>query len=61
MITLLIGALKTVSKGSEKESGRVGNQRTIETTALLRSARILRILNPGDMKTPVKDHQITLV
>ena len=67
-ILIVIGALGTVTKllvqGLKGLEIRVRVE-TIQTTALLRSARILR--SPGDLKslavtqTPVKDHQLTLL
>ena len=62
-IRIVIGALGTVTKGlvqGQEDLEIRGRVETIQTTALLRSARILRI--PGDLRrlsvtqTPVKDH-----
>ena len=61
MIAIVIGALSTVTKGliqglEELEiRGRVG---TIQTTALLRTARIVRRL--AVTQTPVKNHLLML-
>ena len=62
---LEIGTLGTVTKtlvqGLEDLEIR-GRVETIQTTALLRSARILNIKkSSGDTQTLVKNHQLTLV
>ena len=47
MISIVIGALGTVSKGWERKVEELeirGQIETIQTTALMRSARILRIV-----------------
>ena len=65
VIPVVIGTLGTIPKGLEKGLEAleiVGRIETIRTTALLKSARILRV-NPGAMRrlvatqTPVKGHQ----
>ena len=64
IVPIVIGALGTITKGLLK--GLDGRVETNQTTALLRTARILR-LSPGDLRrlavtqTPVKKHQVTLV
>ena len=67
-IPIVIGAFGTVTKVLLKglEDMVVGGRmETIQTIALLRTARILK--SPGDLKrvavteTPVKDHQQTLM
>ena len=67
-IPIIIGALSTVIKRLIKGSVHLeikGLVETIQTTALLRSARVLR--SPGDLRrlavtqTPVKDHHLTLM
>ena len=69
IIPIVIGAFGTVSKGLLKglEDLEVGGRmETIQATALLRTARILRRV-PGDLRklaftqTPAKDHQLTLM
>ena len=67
IIPIVIGAFCTVSKGLLKglEDLEVGCRvETIQTTALLKMARIL--MSPGDLRrltvnqSPVKDHQLML-
>ena len=69
IIPIMIGAFGTVTKGllggrEDSEAGR--RSETIQTTALSRTARILRRV-PGDLRrlavtqTPVKDHQMSLM
>ena len=64
IVPIVIGALGTIIKGLLKGledlevSGRV---ETIQTTALLRTARILRRVLETCCQTPVKDHQLTLM
>ena len=68
IIPILIGAFGTVTKGLRKgleNLGVGGRAETIQTTILLRTARILRrVLETwGDFaftQTPVKDYQLTL-
>ena len=69
MMPIVIGAPGTVIKGliiEVKDFEIRGWVETIQTTALLRSARIDE-KNPGDLmrlavtQTPVEDHQLTLV
>ena len=58
IIPIVIDAFGTVTKGLSKglEDLEVGGRvETIQTTALLTTARILRII----LETPVKDHQLT--
>ena len=60
IVPIVIGALGTITKcllkGQEDlEIG--GRTETIQTTALLRTARILRRV----LETPVKNHQLTLM
>ena len=68
IIPIVIGAFGTVTRGLLKglEDMEVGGRvETIQTTALLRTARILRC--PGDLRrltvtqTPVKNHRLTLM
>ena len=71
IIPIVIGAFGSVTKGLLKglEALEVGGGvETIQTTALLRMARILkRMLSPGVLnrlavaQTPVKDDQLTLM
>ena len=72
IIPIVIGAFGTVTKGLLKglEDLEVGRRvETIQTTALLKTARILRrVLEAwGDLRrlavtqSPVKDHQLTLM
>ena len=69
IVPIVIGALGTITKGLLKglEDLEVGGRvETIQTTALLRTARILRrVLETwGDFavtQTPVKNHQLTLM
>ena len=66
VIPIVIGAFGTVTKGLLKglEDLEVGNLvETIQTTALLKTARILRrVLETwGDLLSPVKYHQLTLM
>ena len=59
ILPIEIGALGTISKGLLKglEDLEVGGRvKTIQTTALLRTARILAIT-----QTPVKNHQLILM
>ena len=68
IVPIVIGAFGTVTKELLKGlddlevGGRVD---TIQTTALLKTARILRrvLETCGDLRslTPVKDHQLTLM
>ena len=65
VIPIVIGNLSTVTKGlvqgleDLKVTGRV---ETIQTTALLRSARILsRVQRLAVTQTPVRNHRLTLV
>ena len=64
IIPIVIGAFETVTKGTGGV-GVGGRVETIQTTALLRTARILRrvLETRGDLLslTPVKDHQLTLM
>ena len=67
-ITIINGIFVTVHEGLEKRMAKLEIRwriKTIQTTALLRSARILRrVLETRDdlvTQTPVKDHQLTLV
>ena len=69
IIPIVIGAFGIVTKGLLKglEDLEVGGRvETIQTTALLRTARILR-RSPGDLRrlavtqTPVKNHRLTLM
>ena len=60
----MIGVLGMIPKGlvkglKEMEIG--GRVETIQTTALLGSARILRRFRETATQTPVKDHHLTLV
>ena len=68
IILIVIGALSSVTKGLVKKLKNleiIGRVETIQTTTLLRSARILRSL--GDFRrlavtqTPVKDPQLRLM
>ena len=62
IIPIVIGALGIVTKGSIKGLKDLeikGREETIQTTALLRSARILRRVL--ETQTLVKDHQPTLM
>ena len=68
IIPIVIGALGIVTKGLVQELEDLeitGQVKTIQTTALLRSARILR--NPGDLRrsgvtqTLVRNHWLTPV
>ena len=65
IIPNVIGAFGTVSKGLLKglddlEVG--GREETIQTTSLLRTARILRrVLRLDVTQTPVKNHQLKLM
>ena len=62
VILAVIGALGTVSKVLERGLEELeirGQSKTIQTTAFLRSARILRRL--AVTPTPVKDHQLTMM
>ena len=62
MIPIVIGALGTVTKGLVKglEDLEIrGRFETIQNTALLRSARILRRVL--ETQTPVRNHPLTLV
>ena len=68
IIRIAIGAIGTVTKGLSKglEDLEVGGRvETIQTTALMKTARILRrVLETwGDLLSlnPVKDHQLTLI
>ena len=66
IIPIVIGAFETVTKGLLKglEDLEVGGRvDTIQTRALLRTARILwRVLETwGDLQTPVKNHRLTLM
>ena len=69
IVPIVIGALGTITKGLLKglEDLEVGERvETIQTTALLRTARILRrVLETCQRlavtQTPVKNHQLTLV
>ena len=69
IVPIVIGALSTVTKELLKgrEDLEVGGRvETIQTTALLRTARILRRVS-GDLRrlavtqTPVKDHKLILM
>ena len=65
IIPIVIGALGTVTKGLLKglEDLEVGGLvETIQTTKLLRTARIMRrvLRRLAVTQTPVKDHQLTL-
>ena len=69
IIPIVIGAFGTVTKGLLKglEDLEVGGRvETIQTIALLRTARILRRVQ-GDLRrlavtqTPVKNHRLTLM
>ena len=65
IIPIVIGAFDTVTKGILKglddlEVG--GRMETIQSTVLLRTARILRrVLETWRDSTPVNDHQLTLM
>ena len=69
IVPIVIGAFGTTTKGLLKgleDLGVGGRAETIQMTALLRTDRILkRVLETwGDLlslKTPVKDHQLTLM
>ena len=66
VIPVVIGVLETVPKGLKKglEELEIGGRiKTIQTTALLRLARILRrvLERLAVTQTPVKDHQLMLV
>ena len=69
IVPIVIGALGTITKGLLKglEDLEIGAQvETIQTTTLLRTARILRRVL-GDLRrlavtqTPVKNHQLILM
>ena len=69
IIPIVIGAFVTLTKGLQKglEDLEVGGRvETIQTTALLRTARILR-RGPGDLRklavtqTSVKNHRLLLM
>ena len=60
VVPIVIGAFGTVTEGLLKglDDLEVGGRgETIQTTALLKTARILRRL--GVTQTPVKNHQLT--
>ena len=62
-IPIVVGALGMVPKGLERGTKRTGRFETIQTTTLLRSARIQKTV-PGDIRfpvtqTPVKNHHLT--
>ena len=65
IIPIVIGAFGTVTKGLLKglEDLEVGGRvETIQTTALLRTARILRRVQERPVtQTPVKNHRLTLM
>ena len=68
VILILIGVIGTVTQGliqKLEDLERRGWVETIQTTALLGSARILKWVLEiwGDLlsQTPVKDHQLTLI
>ncbi len=66
IVPIVIGALDTMTKGLLKglEDLEVGGRvETIQTTALLRTARILRrvLRRLAVTQTPVKNHQLTLM
>ena len=70
IIPIVIGAFGTVTKGLLKglEDLEVGGRvETIQTTTLLRTAKILKRVRPGELRrlavtqTPAKDHQLTLI
>ena len=63
IVPIVIGALGTITKGLLKgpEDLEVGGRvETIQTTALLRTTRILRRVL-AVTQTPVKNHQLTLM
>ena len=60
IVPIVIGAFGTITKGLLKGFGDLevaGQVETIQTTTLLRTARILRKIP----ETPAKDHQLTLM
>ena len=66
IIPIVIGAFGTVTKGLLKgledlEAG--GREENIQTTTLLRTARILKrdLRRIAATQTPVKDHQLKLI
>ena len=64
IIPIVIGAFCTVTKGllNGLEDLEVGGRvETIQTTTLLRTARILRRVLETVTLTPVKAHQLTLM
>ena len=65
MIPIVVGALGTITKGLAKRLEDLeirGQVETIQTTALLRLARILEDLwRLAVTQTPVEDHQLTLL
>ena len=66
IVPIVIGAFGTITKGLLKglEDLEVGGRvETIQTTALLRTARILRrvLRRLAVTQTPVKNHQLTLM
>ena len=60
-ILIVVGGLETISKTLVKglEDLEIKKGETIQTTVLLRSARILR--RDQETQTPVKNHLLTLV
>ena len=68
IVPIVIGAFGTITKGLLKglEDLEVGGRvETIQTTVLLKTARILRIIletkRLAVTQSPVRDHQLTLV
>ena len=64
MIPIVIGALGTVAEGLETRLDKLEIRErieTLQTTELLRSAKIVRILETRRLAVTVRDYQLTPV